>query len=62
MVRTALTCCRCLTVDAANVLLPVRAGEPKMVAIGQGMYGNSVEVAAGKTWVVRLGFRLLGVG
>ncbi|CAL1160575.1 unnamed protein product [Cladocopium goreaui] len=31
----------CLTVDAANVLLPVRAGDPKPVAIGQGMCGAS---------------------
>lgn len=31
----------CLTVDAANVLLPVRAGDPKPVAIGQGMYKST---------------------
>ena len=29
--------CRCITVDAANVLLPIKAGEPKPVEIGQGM-------------------------
>lgn len=34
--------CRCLTVDAANVLLPVRAGEPKPVAIGQGMLESQI--------------------
>ena len=28
--------------DAANVLLPVRAGEPKPVAIGQGMLESQI--------------------
>eukprot|EP00439_Symbiodinium_sp_Y106_P045628 s3157_g5.t2 len=31
---------RCITVDAANVLLPIKAGEPKPVEIGQGMYSS----------------------
>lgn len=31
---------RCITVDAANVLLPIKAGEPKPVDIGQGMYSS----------------------
>lgn len=32
---------RCLTVDAANVLMPIRAGDPKPVDIGQGMYKST---------------------
>lgn len=31
--------------DAANVLLPVRAGEPKPVAIGQGMLEAQIRQA-----------------
>jgi len=38
---------RCITVDAANVLLPIKAGEPKPVDIGQGMYCS--------TWGVEFG-------
>mmetsp|Transcript_29421 Transcript_29421/g.51577 ORF Transcript_29421/g.51577 Transcript_29421/m.51577 type:complete len:1122 (-) Transcript_29421:32-3397(-) len=32
---------RCITVDASNVLLPVRTGNPKPVDIGKGMYKSS---------------------
>eukprot|EP00931_Biecheleriopsis_adriatica_P115539 TRINITY_DN91323_c0_g1_i1.p1 TRINITY_DN91323_c0_g1~~TRINITY_DN91323_c0_g1_i1.p1 ORF type:complete len:1061 (+),score=214.42 TRINITY_DN91323_c0_g1_i1:117-3299(+) len=32
---------RCITVDAANVLMPVRAGSPQPVAIGKGMYRST---------------------
>lgn len=32
---------RCITVDAANVLLPVRSGSPKPVDLGKGMYQST---------------------
>lgn len=32
---------RCITVDASNILMPVRTGTPKPVDIGKGMYKSS---------------------
>ena len=44
--------------DAANVLLPIRAGEPKPVDIGQGMSGpRAVDGALeAKLWKMLSGF------
>merc|ERR1711988_617277 len=32
---------RCVTVDASNVLMPIKAGKPQAVDIGKGMYKSS---------------------
>mmetsp|Transcript_42460 Transcript_42460/g.76298 ORF Transcript_42460/g.76298 Transcript_42460/m.76298 type:complete len:1084 (-) Transcript_42460:23-3274(-) len=54
----------CSTVDAANVLQPVRAGQPKPVDIGKGMYRSTWGVEFGRGSCVTLhpdGFKTYNV-